>query len=127
MHPFFQQLAHLPQGSEEVGVKHFAAERAVETLHAGILRGFAGLNPVQHSALRFAPLAQRGADEFGAVVAAQLGGPAVLLDQLRQQAHDPPRWQGEIDFDAEHLPVKVVDDVEGAEGPSYSSQGVKLL
>ncbi len=70
--------------------------------------------PEMLDAVRFTPLAQGGADEFGAVVATPFLGPAVLLDQLREQAHHPVRGQGEIHFDAQHLPVKIIIRVTNA-------------
>lgn len=35
-------LAHLLQGSEEVAVEQFAAERAIEAFHIGVLGGAGG-------------------------------------------------------------------------------------
>ena len=102
--------------------EYFAAKRAVVALHIGILGGFARLNPVQDDVLGFAPVTQCGADELGPVIAAQLLRPAVLLDQLGQQAHHTGRWQGEVHFDAEHLAVEIIDDVERAESPAVGQR-----
>ena len=85
--PIGEQVAHRAQGDKEVSIEYFAAKRGVESLRIGGLGGFARLNPVQDDVLGRLPVAQRDADKFGPVVAAQLCGPAVLLDQLGQQAH----------------------------------------
>lgn len=122
VYPLGEQVAHLAQGSEEAGIEHFAAKQAVDTLDIGVLSRFARLNPVQGNALRFVPLARGGADELGTVVAAPFGWLPVLVDELGQQARHAGCRQGEAPFDAQHLAVEIVADVERAEAAAVGER-----
>lgn len=111
-HPLVHQLAHVGQRAKQVGVEQLAAKLAVKAFYVSVLGRIVGLNPVQGDALRLTPLGQPGTDEPGAIVRAQLRGPAVVLDQARQHPHHPGGGQREIDFDAEQLPVVVIEHVQ---------------
>ena len=99
--PLGHELAHMGQRTKQVGVEQFAAKRAVEAFNVGVLERLAGPNPVQGNALRLSPFAQARADEFGAIVRAQLRGSAMALNQARQHLHHAGSRQGKIDFDAQ--------------------------
>jgi len=75
--PFGRDLADLVERVGQVGAQHFLAVGPVEALDVGVLIGLARLDEAKLDVLVLAPIGERLARQFGAVVATNCAGPAV--------------------------------------------------
>lgn len=101
--PVVDDVAHLAQGAEEVGVEDFVSKGAIESLDVGVLGWLAGLDVMKTNSIALTSGNEFERDEFRAVINPDLfrQSPAVL--DLLQDSDDALRGQRGVDFDRESL------------------------
>lgn len=85
MTPVLGHSAHLGQTGEDVVIKHFGAQAAIEAFDVGVLHQLAGLDVDQRYAGARSPVGQCMADQLRAVVEANTLRRPAQLDQFVQR------------------------------------------
>ena len=110
--PVLEHDSGFEEVGEVLGVEAFVSEASVEGLDVGVLPGRSGLDVGGVGAPDAAPVSQRGRDELGAVVHAQMSGGASLGDEALDGGDDAVGVDAVRRVDAEGLSGELVDDVE---------------
>ncbi len=96
-------------------IEPFVTNRSVPTFNVSVLRRLSRLDKQHSDTTILSPSLELTADHFAAIVTANGLWLASPFDDLIQSARDTHRWQAQIDFDAEALPIVVIEHVERAE------------
>jgi hypothetical protein len=133
LQPGLGDLAHLLEGVEEIGVEDLFAEAPIESFDEGVLIRLSRLDVADGNALRRAPVDKGFGREFGPVVDAHAGRPAVEPDEVVEDPDHTGTGDRRPDLDRQGLPIALVEHVEGpeaaavVEGIRHEIQGPGLV
>lgn len=113
-HPPGGGFPYVVETDEEIEVKHFLAESAIEALNEGVLIRLAGLDVLQRYAVRLEPVGERLAQELGTIARAHDLRQTMIAFDLLEHTHQPLRVDRRVHFDLQGFSAEVVHDVDRA-------------